>query len=201
MQIIFFSTDLDMIDEFQHRHEIGSFTPCYELDTLFQELKGRERYMLIVDYDTVAHDLNKLIYADKLPKNCVILERVPAIATGKMLISRGAQAYGNSRMAQVHFAQILETINAGQVWSYPELTAALITKEKDKSLSHEALELVESKLTPKESEVIYLILDGFTNDAIASKLDITPRTVKAHVSAIFSKLHVNDRVSLVLLLK
>jgi DNA-binding NarL/FixJ family response regulator len=32
-------------------------------------------------------------------------------------------------------------------------------------------------------------------------MDITTRTVKAHISAIFSKLHINDRVSLVLLLK
>jgi len=64
-----------------------------------------------------------------------------------------------------------------------------------------AKELIENRLSQKEQEVVYLILEGFVNDAIASRLEITTRTVKAHVSAIFSKLHINDRVSLVLLLK
>jgi len=201
MQILFFSTDLEMIDEFKRRHELDTVIPCYDIDTLFQELKRSEVSILIADYDSIAHDLNKLMYADKLPQNTLVLERVPAIATGKMLISHGVKAYVNSRVTQIHFQQILETISEDEIWTYPELTAALITKDKTKALSTEALELIENKLTPKECEVTHLVLEGFTNDAIASKLQITPRTVKAHVSAIFTKLHVNDRVSLVLLLK
>jgi DNA-binding NarL/FixJ family response regulator len=201
MKILFFSSDIDMVDEWKRRHSIDSFVSCYDADCLQKELENLDTCLLIADYDSVAHDLNKLIYADKLPQNTIVLERVPEIVSGKMLISHGVKAYGNSRMLSIHFVQMIETVTDGKVWTYPELTAAFTAKTNKTALSAESMELINNKLTPKESEVIHLILNGLTNDAIASKLSITPRTVKAHVSAIFTKLHVNDRVSLVLLLK
>lgn len=201
MQILFFSSNLGMIDEWKRRHIIKSCRSCYDLDSLQKELESLDTYLLIADYDSVAQDLNKLIYADRLPKNTIILEKVPEIVTGRMLISHGVKAYGNSRMLTIHFTQMFATVSQGQVWTYPELTAALLTRVNMTALSTESIDLINNKLTPRESEVIHLILNGLTNDAIASKLNITPRTVKAHVSSIFTKLHVNDRVSLVLLLK
>ena len=104
-------------------------------------------------------------------------------------------------MLNVHFLQLIETVNDGNIWTYPELTSALIKGSKKITLNDEANELINSRLTQKEHEVILLILEGLTNSAISSELNITIRTVKAHVSSIFSKLHVNDRISLVLLLK
>ena len=93
----------------------------------------------------------------------------------------------------------LETF--GNIWTYPELTSSLIKIENKSLLSDESTEIIENRLSGKEKEVIMLVLEGLTNDAIALKTGITVRTVKAHVSSIFSKLHVNDRVSLILLLK
>ena len=118
-----------------------------------------------------------------------------------MLISKGIKAYGNSRMLTHHYTQMINTVANDKIWTYPELTIALTQSQKESSISSDSKELIDNRLTQKEKEVVYLILEGLTNDAIASKLDITPRTVKAHTSSIFSKLHVNDRVSLVLLLK
>jgi NarL family two-component system response regulator LiaR len=48
-------------------------------------------------------------------------------------------------------------------------------------------------LTDREQEVLQLIAKGFSNATIAEKLFITERTVKSHVSAILSKLNLNDR--------
>jgi len=50
-----------------------------------------------------------------------------------------------------------------------------------------------SLLTAREKEVLRLIVNGLSNKEIASKLQITLRTVKAHVSSILMKLNVNDR--------
>lgn len=50
-----------------------------------------------------------------------------------------------------------------------------------------------SLLTSREKEVLTLIVRGLSNKEIASKLEITLRTVKAHVSSILMKLNVNDR--------
>lgn len=201
MKIIFFSSNINIINEWQTRHEIESSIECYDIDSLKQALKKNKSYILIADYDSVAHDINELIAANTLPNNVIVMERAPEIITGKMLISHHVKAYGNSRMLSNHFKQMIETVENKKIWTYPELTVALTQEANQASLSEDAQKLIENKLTAKELEVVYLILDGLTNDAIASSLNITTRTVKAHVSSIFSKLHTNDRVSLILLLK
>ena len=48
-------------------------------------------------------------------------------------------------------------------------------------------------LTPREVEVLHLVAQGHPNAGIATKLFITERTVKAHVSNLLGKLHLSDR--------
>ena len=48
-------------------------------------------------------------------------------------------------------------------------------------------------LTPREREVLMLIATGRANKEIAGQLGISERTVKTHVSNIFSKLQLSDR--------
>jgi DNA-binding NarL/FixJ family response regulator len=53
-------------------------------------------------------------------------------------------------------------------------------------------------LTQRELEVLQSAADGLTNKEIAERLFITEKTVKNHISNIFSKLNVNDRTQAVL---
>jgi DNA-binding NarL/FixJ family response regulator len=48
-------------------------------------------------------------------------------------------------------------------------------------------------LTEREREVVELIAKGDTNAAIATRLGISAKTVRNHVSNIFTKLQVTDR--------
>lgn len=54
-----------------------------------------------------------------------------------------------------------------------------------------------ASLTPRECEIVNLLVDGATNKEVAGKLDISDRTVKGHLSNIFLKLGVADRLKLV----
>ncbi|MCP4419468.1 MAG: response regulator transcription factor [Chloroflexi bacterium] len=54
-----------------------------------------------------------------------------------------------------------------------------------------------SELTPRESEVLYLLAEGLTNKAIAQRLIISNHTVKFHVNAILSKLNAQSRTEAV----
>ncbi|RSN13054.1 DNA-binding response regulator [Streptomyces sp. WAC 05977] len=49
------------------------------------------------------------------------------------------------------------------------------------------------ELTVREREVLSLIAGGHSNTAIASTLCLSPKTVRNHISNVFSKLHVADR--------
>jgi DNA-binding NarL/FixJ family response regulator len=56
-------------------------------------------------------------------------------------------------------------------------------------------------LTGREREVAHAIAEGANNRDIASALQITERTVKAHVSAILEKLRIKSRLQLALIVK
>lgn len=53
------------------------------------------------------------------------------------------------------------------------------------------------RLTPREGEVLALLAQGQSNKAIAKRLGVSPETVKDHLTGIYRKLEVRDRLSAV----
>lgn len=51
----------------------------------------------------------------------------------------------------------------------------------------------QAQLTSRESEVLGLVKDGLANKQIARRLDISERTVKAHLTSAFARIGVADR--------
>ena len=56
----------------------------------------------------------------------------------------------------------------------------------------------EHKLTERESEILHLIGEGLKNQEIASRLFISPQTVRWHLRSLYGKLRIRDRRSAVL---
>lgn len=54
-----------------------------------------------------------------------------------------------------------------------------------------------TSLSERELQVIELVADGLTNEKIASRLEISKRTVDNHISNILSKTSTHNRVELV----
>jgi two-component system, NarL family, nitrate/nitrite response regulator NarL len=55
----------------------------------------------------------------------------------------------------------------------------------------------ESPLTPRETEVLRLIAQGFGNKAVARQLNISVHTVKFHLESLFARLGVTNRAEAV----
>lgn len=55
----------------------------------------------------------------------------------------------------------------------------------------------ESGLTPRETEVLQLLVEGLTMDMISAKLDISSGTVDSHIKNIYRKLQVHNRAEVV----
>jgi DNA-binding NarL/FixJ family response regulator len=85
------------------------------------------------------------------------------------------------RVADVgEFASAVRRIAEGGSVLDPAVVAELFgRKRKDDPLS---------LLTPREREVLELMAEGRSNQAIADRLYVTPRAVEKHVTSIFSKL-------------
>ncbi len=98
-------------------------------------------------------------------------------------------------------------IRNGEVWLPRALIAQLIDTFSIEALSGEENALSEERrqslctLTAREFEVARLVHQSANNKVIARALNISERTVKAHLSAIFKKLGVTNRVRLALLFK
>jgi len=54
------------------------------------------------------------------------------------------------------------------------------------------------ELTDREAEILQLIAKGITNEVIAEQLVLSLKTVRNHVSNIFSKLQVADRAQAII---
>jgi DNA-binding NarL/FixJ family response regulator len=53
-------------------------------------------------------------------------------------------------------------------------------------------------VSPREREVLRLLLDGMPNKLIARRLGISEKTVKSHLTKVFRAIGVDDRVQAIL---
>ena len=88
---------------------------------------------------------------------------------------------------------------AGLVALPRELASSLVHIDDgtDEVRRAHATSAVTVPLTPREREVLALLAEGLANKAIAPRLGITEHTVKAHVAAIYDKLHAGNRAEAV----
>ncbi len=87
---------------------------------------------------------------------------------------------------------VFSSIRAGASgYLLKEVTATQLTKLRTNAPSGETD--VYSDLTPREREVLRLVASGRANKEIGAQLGISERTVKTHISNIFSKLELTDR--------
>ncbi len=82
------------------------------------------------------------------------------------------------------------SIYQGETYIQPELTPMLKKRLEEKAVSSKKY---EESLTRREIEVLKLLAEGLFNKEIAYTLSISEKTVKNHVSNIFTKIKVSDR--------
>ena len=109
-------------------------------------------------------------------------------------IKAGAMGYLLKDVSIDALIEAIHRVSKGEALVQP-VVAAKVLKEfalLDKRKLKEG-DKFYSDLTEREKEILRLITLGGTNKEIAQKLDISEKTVKNHISNIFSILHVNNR--------
>ena len=106
-----------------------------------------------------------------------------------------------NRVRYYELQQIAHVVIDGGIWLGEDLLQFLIaslTQIKTTNVLPQHTEW-RQKVSHREAEVIESVALGATNKAIARQLDISERTVKAHLTNIFEKLGVTGRFNLALL--
>ncbi len=124
---------------------------------------------------------------------------VPLINEMLECVQMGAKSYCNSHMAASNYAQMLQAIGKGSSWFPPQMLTDAF-KLAQKSVKKESLTNSIDMLTPREKQVALAVGEGKSNGEIAVDFEIKERTVKSHLSKVFKKLEIKDRVALALYL-
>jgi DNA-binding NarL/FixJ family response regulator len=113
-------------------------------------------------------------------------------------------------LKDVHPAYLIDAIHSvyrGGVLISPKIAKKLVAKtagdfeNQPQASSSKLRELLLTELSIRETEVLYHISKGYSNREIADKLFIAEQTVKNHVSTIYTKLGIHDRMRAFLLAK
>jgi DNA-binding NarL/FixJ family response regulator len=103
----------------------------------------------------------------------------------------GFQGYLTKDMPTSRFVQGVSAAVAGEV-VFPRRLASRVRGSR--SPEEENAVLLASQLTPREREVLALLVEGASGQQIAKRLSISTNTVRTHVQSILTKLQVHSRL-------
>jgi two-component system nitrate/nitrite response regulator NarL len=92
----------------------------------------------------------------------------------------------------------IRAVRAGQYWIGKQSVSNLIQALKQYRSSAKKASPKNYGLTPREMQVVRAVVSGFSNKEIAGQFSISEQTVKHHITSIFDKLGVYNRLELTL---
>src|SRR5208282_2679601 len=109
-------------------------------------------------------------------------------------IIAGARAYLGLAAGPELVRQAIEVVTSGSIWAPRLLLSHLIDRLSNVPLATRATP--DPQLTPREEQVLKLILSANSTREIARQLGIGQRTVKAHIARLMRKTGTDNRVKL-----
>jgi DNA-binding NarL/FixJ family response regulator len=168
--------DVEIVAETDRADELPALlsrTPC---DQLLLDLQ-MERNAL-ADIDTLCK---------RVPVIVLTASEVPSDAVAA--IRKGARAVVFKRFAVENLMDAIRMVASGNVW----LPVTLQTQMAERLRSPSGM-----ALSPREEEIVRYVGQGLRNAEIAKILTISEETVKTHLTKIFRKVGVRDRLELAL---
>ena len=123
------------------------------------------------------------------------------------VLKAGAKGYCHRDVNPVLLGKIVQVVQKGEIWIGRSVIPCLLEElgslaERWRNESHTETDVRQDLdlLTPREHSISQLIGGGFSNKEISRRLKISEKTVKCHLTAIFRKLEIPDRLRLALII-
>jgi DNA-binding NarL/FixJ family response regulator len=130
-----------------------------------------------------------------LPTQIIILSMHADTTMVQQLLRRGVKGYLLKDAVTEELILAIRSVSQGKMFLSPTISDAVMTMLL--SPPDASAENASDLLTPREREVLQLVAEGHTNNAIANTLSISVKTVEKHRANVMSKLEVNDLASLI----
>ena len=143
--------------------------------------------------------LQKLRAAAKI----IVLTGAPDEREGIAILKAGARGYCHRDIDGPLLEKATDVVLKGEIWVGRKLIPHLLeeltvlTEQRRRDTPGKGDERL-GRVTPRERQIVDLLSAGASNKEIAKRLNVTERTVKAHLTAIFRKLGLSGRLQLAL---
>lgn len=104
----------------------------------------------------------------------------------------GAVGYLTKDCSMSEVVEAIGLATNGDTVLSPNLATLMLSEARETHLNDDPL------ISPREEEVLQLVVDGLGTTEIAERLYISQKTVKNHLASIYEKLHASDRTQAVL---
>lgn len=158
-----------------------------------------------LDWHAFDHDTAKSIFAYLVDKAAwvVVMSSQVDVDESMGFFTRGARGYCHRYAAAPQLKEISLVVEHGGFWLGREAMPRFVNGVFDivpPQDSQGFFPALVRDLTNRERAVAKEVARGASNREIAHTLSVSERTVKAHLSVVFEKMQVRDRVQLALLL-
>ena len=129
----------------------------------------------------------------RLPRlRIVVLSMQSADSYVVEALQSGAAGYVLKETGPGEIIQAIKAVVAGDRYLSPKLAGRVL----DSSSGRKKIADPYDTLTPREREILHLIIEGHTNVQIAARLVLSPRTVELHRSRIMKKLDLHNQTDI-----
>jgi DNA-binding NarL/FixJ family response regulator len=182
-------------------HEVG------DRPTLERSLSVLKPAVLLIDLElpdlNPPEGLHAVLQVNAVTK-AIVMTGAATETEGVAVLKAGARGYCHRDLDATLLRKAVDVVQKGEIWAGRTLTSQLLeeltarVEERERELAGRVTARLQ-RLTRREREIALLVGGGASNKEIGNKLGVTERTVKAHLTAIFRKLGVSDRLRLALL--
>jgi DNA-binding NarL/FixJ family response regulator len=175
--------DIEVVGEASSSEEALSVAPHLRPDVLLVDigLPGMSGVQLVREL------------APRLPKTKIVMLTVStADADVLAAIEYGAVGFLTKEVAPDALVRAIRGAHAGDL-VVPRQMAARLVRNLSERAHRASGRSVGTDLSERESEVLRLVAEGYTDREIARTLMVSPRTVETHVAAVLRKLNVENR--------
>lgn len=183
--------DLEVVGEAADGREAIDLARQHRPDVIVMDVQMPVLDGIAATREIVREDLGRVIILTTFDADDYLFDALQAGASGFLLKNAEAD----------QLVDALRAVGHGHALLAPEVTQRVIAQmtapDAGSSVGGRHQDLL-AHLTARELDVLRLIGAGRSNTEIAAQLVIGPATVKTHVSSIFAKLRVRDRVGAVI---
>lgn len=155
-----------------------------------------QKAFFVVDMDSMGigyGEFQQFIREYDIP--VIAMSGIPRFDQAVHLLKIGIKGYVNRYTAPLNLNNAIQSILDGGMWFDPGVMQDLITQL---TVSESIHEYDDVGLSEREQQIATYVAQGISNQEIAIQLNISQRTVKAHILACYQKIGAHDRVSLAL---